>query len=158
MGKNHVIGSNNQMPWHLPKDLKHFKETTMNHTIIMGRKTFESIGRALPKRKNVVLTRNKTINLPSNVDIIDDFDTIIKWHENRPEDEFFVIGGGSIYKQILPHAHRMYITCIDEEFTGDTFFPTFDKKEWTLTEKTKGPRDENNDYDYYFLQYDRLDG
>src|SRR5690625_4410899 len=118
MDKNRVIGYQNTMPWHLPRDLKFFKETTTGHTIIMGRKTFESIGRPLPKRKNVVLTRSK-VDFPKSVEVIHDIKTIYQWNDDHPDEEFFVIGGGHLYEQVIPFANRMYITKINEEFKGD---------------------------------------
>lgn len=156
MGRNRVIGNNNKMPWHLPRDLQHFKETTIGHTIIMGRKTFESIGRPLPNRKNIVITTNEQIHLPETVEKINDIQTVLNWNQDHPDEEYFIIGGGMIYKQMLPYADRLHITLIDHDFQGDTFFPDFDRKVWNLTKKTKGEKNDKNPYDYYFLQYDRL--
>jgi len=155
MGRNHVIGLNNDMPWHLPKDLKFFKEKTVNHTIVMGRKTYNSIGRILPQRKHVILTKSKHISFPKEVEVMHDISQIQELAKNNPNDELFVIGGGNIFEQILPIADRMYITLIDEKFEGDVFFPEFSNNEWTLTSKKQGVKDQENPYDYYFLQYDR---
>lgn len=154
MGKNHVIGFENDMPWHLPGDLKYFKEKTTGQTIIMGRKTFDSIGKILPNRRNVVLTRQET-DFPDGIEVIQNIDLIYQWNQENPNDEFFVIGGGNLYEQVLPYADRMYITEIDESFHGDTYFPAFQSHEWELTSKVKGKKNEKNPYDYYFLQYDR---
>lgn len=154
MGKNHVIGFENDMPWHLPEDLKYFKEKTTGQTIIMGRKTFDSIGRVLPNRRNVVLTRQET-DFPDGVEVIQDIDKIYQWNQENPDQEFFVIGGGNLYEQVLPYADRMYITEIDESFHGDTFFPTFQRTEWELTSKVKGKKSDRHSYHYSFLQYDR---
>lgn len=154
MDKNHVIGLENDLPWHIPNDLKFFKQKTTNQTIIMGRKTHESIGRPLPNRKNIVLTKQKD-EYPSHVDIIHDIETIKTYSENDPAEEFFVIGGANVFRQVLPFADRMYITLIDESFTGDTYFPAFPQCEWILKTKEKGEKNEKNPYDYYFLQYDR---
>ncbi|HLQ98518.1 MAG TPA: dihydrofolate reductase [Candidatus Dormibacteraeota bacterium] len=154
MGKNRVIGFENDMPWHLPEDLKYFKEKTIDQTIIMGRKTFDSIGRALPNRRNIVLTK-KSIDFPDGIEVIRDIENIYQWNKEKPDQEFFVIGGGNLYKQVLPFASRMYITEIDQSFEGDTYFPTFDEDEWTLTSKLKGKKNDRNPYDYHFLQYDR---
>jgi len=154
MGKNHVIGFENDMPWHLPEDLKYFKEKTTGRTIIMGRKTYDSIGRVLPNRRSVVLTRQK-LNFPKEIEVIQDIKQIYQWNKANPNQELFVIGGGNLYNQVLPYADRMYITEIDENFEGDTFFPTFEANEWTLTSKVKGERNNDNPYEYYFLQYDR---
>ncbi|MEJ8765130.1 dihydrofolate reductase [Oceanobacillus sp. HCA-5259] len=154
MDRNHVIGSDNDLPWHLPDDLRYFKETTTGHTIIMGRKTFESIGRVLPNRKHVVLTRGN-YEFPEEVEVIHDLEPIKTWNDDNPQEEYFVIGGGDIFKQVLPFADRLYITWIDEDFAGDTFFPSISLDEWELTGKTKGKKDEKNPYDYYYLVYER---
>lgn len=154
MDKNRVIGFNNDLPWHLPKDLKFFKEKTTGNTIIMGRKTFDSIGRVLPKRENVVLTKSET-DFPEKVRIVNNIETIKGWNAANPEKEYFIIGGAAVFEQVLHIADRMYMTMIDEAFQGDTFFPDFHEEEWNLTSKIKGEKDDNNPYDYYFLQYDR---
>src|SRR5699024_4030041 len=121
MDRNNVIGYNNDMPWHLPNDLKYFKETTTNQTIIMGRKTYESIGRALPNRRNIVLTRSQN-NFPDDIELIHDLEDIRKLSDAQPDEEFFVIGGGHLYKQVLPFADKLYIIEIDAEFKDDTYF------------------------------------
>src|SRR5690625_2433710 len=154
MGANNVIGYENDMPWHLPRDLKFFKETTTGHTIIMGRKTFDSIGRPLPNRKNVVLTRQEN-DFPNEVEVIHNLETVFNWNQKYPEEEFIIIGGGELYKQVLPYVDRMYITKINENFKGDTYFPKIQENDWIITNKEKGIKDEKNPYDYYFLQYDR---
>lgn len=154
MDKNKTIGRNNDLPWRLPNDLKFFKEKSTGNTIIMGRKTYESMGAPLPNRKNVVLTK-KQMDFPDEVEVIDDVDTIYEWNKTNPEKELFVIGGANIFEQVLPHADRMYITWIDEAFDGDTFFPSYSASDWELTSKEKGEKNEKNPYDYYFLQYDR---
>ncbi|MBU5466638.1 dihydrofolate reductase [Virgibacillus sp. MSJ-26] len=155
MDQNRVIGLNNDMPWHLPKDLKFFKQKTVGHTIVMGRKTFNSIGRVLPNRKHVILTRNKNVTFPEGVEVIYDISGIKDLDNNHPNDELFVIGGGKVFEQVLPIADRMYVTLIDETFEGDVYFPNFSEEEWTLTSKVAGEKDEKNPYDYFFLQYDR---
>lgn len=155
MDKNQVIGLNGDMPWHLPNDLKYFKEKTMNNTIIMGRKTFESLGRVLPNRHHVVVTRNRNITLPKEVDVIYDTKEIFELNKNNLGKETFVIGGGKVFEQILPNADRLYITLIDEEFNGDVYFPAFNKENWKLTSDIKGIKDEENPYNYHYLQYDR---
>ncbi len=154
MDRNNLIGRDNDLPWHLPKDLRFFKEKTLGQTIIMGRKTFESIGYPLPKRQNVVITSNT--ELPKGVTCISDVATIKNWNESNPDKEYFVIGGGRLFEQVLPFADRMYITLIDEAFTGDTYFPTYSQEEWKETSKVKGEKNETNPYDYYFMQYDRV--
>lgn len=154
MDRNHVIGLNNGMPWHLPIDLRFFKEKTTGNTIIMGSKTFNSIGIALPNRENVVLTRSQT-DFPESVKVIDNLQTILEWNSAYPTKEYFIIGGGNIFEQVIDIADRMYITWIDQSFSGDTYFPNFSQDDWHLTSKVKGEKNETNPYDYYFLQYDR---
>ncbi|WP_174613558.1 dihydrofolate reductase [Virgibacillus ihumii] len=154
MDKNKTIGLNNDLPWHIPNDLKFFKEKSTGNTIIMGRKTYESMGGPLPNRNNVVLTK-KQMDFPDEVEVINNLDTIYDWNNDYPDKELFVIGGANIFKQVMPYADRMYITWIDEAFNGDTFFPEFSDTDWKLTSKEKGEKNEKNPYDYYFLQYDR---
>ncbi|MFD2760816.1 dihydrofolate reductase [Lentibacillus juripiscarius] len=155
MDRNRVIGSQNDLPWHLPNDLKFFKQKTTGNTIFMGRKTFEAIGKPLPNRENIVMTRQQS-SFPEGVDAIHTIDAVLERNEERPDEELFVIGGANIFRQFLPHADRMYITLIDEAFTGDTYFPAFAEDNWQLTVKEKGVQNEKNPYDYYFLQYDRM--
>ncbi|SDJ68443.1 dihydrofolate reductase [Sediminibacillus albus] len=152
-----VIGYKNDLPWRLPNDLKFFKRLTTSHCVIMGRKTFESMNGPLPNRKNVILTRDEEYH-PEGCEVIHSIDTIVDWSKANPEEEYFVIGGGDIFEQILPFSDRMYMTLIDEEFPGDTYFPMFDESEWSLTRKEKGEKNEKNPYDYYFIQYDRKSG
>lgn len=154
MDENRVIGHQNKLPWHIPRDLQYFKQLTLGHTIIMGRKTYESIGRPLPQRRNVVLTR-QDMSFPEGVEVIHDLDTLYEWEKANPDEEYFVIGGGNLFNQVIEHADRMYITLIKHPFKGDTFFPEFNEADWTLTHKEKGIKDEQNPYDYYFLTYDR---
>src|SRR5690625_2459203 len=136
MGANNVIGYENDMPWHLPKDLKFFRETTTGHTVIMGRKTYESIGKPLPNRKNIVLTRSET-NFPEGVEVMNDIKAIYELNAQQPYEEIFIIVCGKSYKQVMPLADRMYITEIYYTFDVDTFFSKFSEKEWTLTNKLK---------------------
>ncbi|HLQ71427.1 MAG TPA: dihydrofolate reductase [Bacillota bacterium] len=155
MDNNRVIGLNNDLPWHLPNDLKFFKQKTTNQTIIMGRKTYESIGKPLPNRKNIVLTNKEAHDFPGEIDIIRNIEMIMELSKQQPDKELFVIGGANVIKQVLPFADRMYITWIDDIFEGDTFFPAFSNADWKLVKKEKGEKNERNPYDYYFLQYDR---
>lgn len=159
MDKNNVIGRSkqNDMPWHLPNDLQHFKRKTTGHTIIMGRKTFESLGRVLPNRTHVVLTRTH-YDAPDGVIVMHDINELLQFVKNNEteEEEFFVIGGGNLFTQLLPYIDRMYITHIDESFVGDVTFPTFDETEWKKVSCEKGVKDDKNPYDYYFLTYERI--
>lgn len=153
VAKNNVIGKDNKLIWHLPEDLKRFKKLTTGHTIIMGRKTFESLGRVLPNRKHIVLCNDANLTIEDeNVEIIDD----IKLLENyiNSEEENFVIGGATIYKLLMPYANKMYITKINQEFEGDVYFPEI-KEEWKIIEQQKGIRNEENPFDYEYVTYIR---
>lgn len=132
MSKNHVIGINNTLPWHLPEDLQHFKQLTMGHTIIMGRKTFESIGRALPGRTNLVISRNG-YPAPTNCTVVDSIAAAIQFCAN--EDEVFFIGGAQIYQQAISYADKLYLTEIDTEMEGDAHFPDFSPTVWIETDR-----------------------
>lgn len=153
MDKNSVIGKNNQLPWHLPADLAFFKKVTMGKPIVMGRKTHESIGRVLPGRDNIILTRNKDYKAEGCI-IIHHIDEISSFIKNKG-DEVCIIGGAEIFKEVLPIADRLYLTIIDHEFEGDTYFPSFNESDWEVFSKEKGPKDEKNRYDYYFMIYER---
>src|SRR3989338_76457 len=123
IARNGVIGNKGQLPWHLSEDLKHFKATTMGHPILMGRKTFESIGKALPGRENIVLTTDRNFKV-AGVTILHNWKEVLA----RRDEELFVIGGSKIYTLALPHANKLYLTQIDQDFEGDTYFPTIDLK------------------------------
>lgn len=152
MSKNRVIGKNNDLPWHLPADLAYFKRTTMHHTIVMGRKTHESIGRALPGRRNIVVTTKKNYRA-EGCEIVHSVDEAMKL---LPEDdEVFVIGGSQLFKAFYPFAERLYVTYIDEEFAGDTFFPEIDESEWKRISTERGEKNEKNPYDYFYIVYER---
>lgn len=155
MGQEQIIGSDNGMPWHLPNDLQFFKKKTTGQTIVMGRKTFDSIDKVLPKRQNYVVTSQVSPNFPEGVGVLHDLEMIKHWNEKHPDEELFVIGGSKIFEQVIDIADRMYITFIDYKFTGDTKFPIFTMDEWSLTSNAAGERNDKNPYDYYFLQYDR---
>ena len=120
--KNRLIGGDNKLLWHLPEDLKNFKKLTLNSTVIMGRKTFESIGKPLPKRLNVVLTKDKDFR-PENCLIFDRIEDVVKQFAEEPQ--VFVIGGGEIYKQFFPYIQRIYVSLVDGEYQGDTYFPEY---------------------------------
>ncbi|MBR0583177.1 type 3 dihydrofolate reductase [Bacillus altitudinis MN12] len=154
-GKDRVIGKDNQMPWHLPADLAYFKKVTSGHTIVMGRKTFESIGRALPNRRNIVLTTSSSFQAEGCevVHSIDDILTIAK-----TEEELLIIGGSKLYEEMMLYADRLYITHIHHSFEGDRFFPYYDEDDWTVVSREKGHRDEKNPYNYEFVVYDRKEG
>lgn len=149
MDKNRLIGDNNKLPWNLPLDLAYFKKVTMGSTIIMGRKTFESIGRPLPERQNVIITRNKDY-FKEGCQVCHSIEEALAFGIN---DEAFIIGGAEVYSKFLPYVDKLYITLIEENFTGDTYFPQIESDKWVLTSKMKGERNEKNPYNYYFLIY-----
>lgn len=152
VAKNSVIGKKGSgLLWHLPADLRHFKELTMSHSIVMGRKTHESIGRALPGRKNIVITRQEDYSAPGCVVAGSLKEALAK----AEGDEVFIIGGGEIYEQALSLADKLYVTRIDENFDGDVFFPEIDEKVWELIERKEGTVDEKNKYPHAFLTYRR---
>lgn len=150
--RNDVIGYQNAMPWHIPAELKYFKEVTTNHTVIMGKNTLLSIGKALPNRRNIVLTTNPTF-IFENVEVFHSMEELLSIIQN--EEEVFVIGGRSLYEQFLPLATKLYITDIDEEFVGDTYFPSVCWADFQLMNEVKGPKDSKNNYDYFFKIYER---
>jgi dihydrofolate reductase len=152
MGNNGVLGYKNSMPWHLPADLLHFKKITLNHAVIMGRKTFESIGKALPNRRNMVLSRQRDYTA-DNIEVIDSFPAAIKLFGNNKR--VMIIGGATIYEQALPHCDTMILTQIHADFTGDTFFPQWNQDEWRLVSEDKHYADQQNPYDYSFLNYEK---
>jgi dihydrofolate reductase len=154
MDQNRLIGSNNQLPWHLPEDLKFFKRITMGHPIVMGRKTYQSIGKVLPGRENIVITRVTGFDA-KGCTILHSIEELLTY-SNLLNEEIFVIGGAEIFQQTFPYADRLYITFIAEEFAGDTYFPPFEEQEWSLTSAVKGIKDEKNPYEYEFRVYDRV--
>lgn len=153
MDENRVIGYHNQLPWRLPEDLKFFKRVTMGHPIMMGRKTYESIGRPLPGRENIVITRDEAYH-PDGCTVMNSIEKFQGFAEGK-EEEIFVIGGAEIFKEVLPYADKLYLTMIHHQFEGDTFFPVFDIDKWELESREIGPKDEKNPYDYEFLIYKR---
>ena len=153
--KNNVIGKNNTLIWHIPDDLKRFKQLTTGHTIIMGRKTFESLGRVLPNRHHVVLCKNTKLNInDENVEIINDISMLEKYIKDSEEN--FVIGGATIYKQLMSKCSKMYITEINKDFEGDVLFPEIDENEWKIVKREKGPKDEENSFDYEYVTYEKI--
>lgn len=150
--RNKTIGKDNRLPWRIPNDLAYFKRLTTGKTVVMGRKTFKSIGRPLPNRTNIVLSRDKDFEF-EGVKKLDSLEKIVQLGQGT-EDEMFIIGGDSIYKQALPFVQKLYITFIDENFDGDTFFPEFESSKWKLVSEEKGEKNEKNPYDYYFRVYE----
>ena len=152
--KNNIIGKDNKLLWKLPADLQRFKELTTGHTIIMGRKTFESLGRVLPNRKHIVFTQNPDFKVnDENVQVVHSMLEVQEYIES--EEECFVIGGAMIYNLLMPYVNKMYITQIDKDFEGDAFFPRIDETKWKEVEREKGVKDENNNLDYEFITYEK---
>ena len=133
LGRNHVIGRDGGMPWHLPEDLRRFKALTLGHPLVMGRRTFDSIGRPLPGRRTIVITRSVSWTHPE-VETAHSLADAISLA--GPADEVFIVGGGEIYRQALPWAHRMVLTEVDAEPDGDTTFPSWDADVWHVTERS----------------------
>lgn len=153
MAANRVIGKDNDMPWHLPADLKHFKSVTMGKPIIMGRKTYQSIGRALPGRRNIVLTRDPQFNVP-DADVVAGPQQAMALVADC--DEVMVIGGGMVYQQFLPYADYLYLTFIQAEIEGDTQFPDYTQAaNWQEASRIIYPMDENNPCDLHFVTLKR---
>ncbi|OPJ57807.1 dihydrofolate reductase [Clostridium oryzae] len=151
IGKNRVIGKNGGLIWHISKDLKHFKEITMGKTIIMGRKTFESLPGVLKNRKHIVLTKNKDYSINhDSVEIINDAQSILKYQDSA--EEVFIIGGAEIYKKFLPFCKRMYLTIINEEAQGDAYFPEFNVEDYTVISEEQ---DEENGINFKFVTLDK---
>lgn len=151
MDRNRAIGINNKLPWHLPADLKFFKTVTMGHPILMGRKTYDSIGKPLPGRRNVILTQNVQFHA-EGCEIVHSVEEAV---EQFRDEELFVIGGAEIFRLMASEADRMYITSIDYEFEADTYFSEMDMSAWTLISSEQGEQNEKNPYVYHFQIYDR---
>ena len=154
ISENYVIGKENKLLWHLPEDLKRFKELTTGHTIIMGRKTFESLGKILPNRKHIVITRDENYKIENeNVEIVNDINEIDRYVNSNEEN--FVIGGAIIYSQLIKKAKKMYITKIYKKFEGDAYFPKINEEEWKIVERKTGFKDQKNPYNYEYVTYIR---
>lgn len=152
MASNRAIGIRNTLPWHLPEDLKRFKALTMGHHIVMGRKTYDSIGKPLPGRDTVIVTRNADYAVPGCL-AVNSLDAALT--VSHGDDEVFFVGGAELYRQALPIAHRIYLTEIQRVFDGDAFFPEFDKSHWIETARAKQRIDDANGFEYHFVTYDR---
>jgi len=137
MTPDRVIGLNGDMPWHIPEDLKHFRRVTMGHTIIMGRKTHESIGRALPRRQNIVITRNKDARF-EGCTVAHSLEEAIQLARDTGDDEPRVIGGGTIYTLALPIATKLFLSEVELDVEGDTYFPSFERADWTEVASKQG--------------------
>jgi dihydrofolate reductase len=151
MDENRLIGSNNDLPWHLPADLQRVKQLTTGHSIILGRKNYESIGRPLPGRKNIVITRNPGFEAPGCV-VVNSIEAAL---EAAAGDDVFIFGGARIYEQMFDLAERMYLTKIHATFKGDTWFPEYDSTDWQEIEHQDFNADQKNPYDYSFITLEK---
>lgn len=148
--ENNGIGKNNQLPWHLPADLKHFKTLTTGHPIIMGRKTFDSIGKPLPNRQNIIISRQTDLKI-EGAEVVHSLEGAIELCKNK--EEVFIIGGSQVFKQALPLAHKLYLTIIYHLFNADTYFPEIDTDRWVEEERVAHEPDEINIYRFTFITY-----
>lgn len=154
MSENHVIGVDNQLPWHLPSDLQHFKSLTTGHPILMGRKTYESIGRPLPNRTNIVITRDASFSAPGCV-VVTSIGEAIAHAKAKNSPEIFIIGGAEVYKQLLPVIQRIYLTVVHDEFEGDAFFPDLDSRVWKQVKREAHEADDKNEFPFSFITLER---
>lgn len=153
MDKNRLIGVNNQLPWHLPADLAYFKRTTLGKPVLMGRKTYESIGRPLPGRTNLVLTRNDDYK-PEGIISVSSLDEAIS--RIADAEELVIMGGSSVYEMLLPEVERMYLTYVQAEFEGDAWFPEFEDSDWKEVSAEEHYPDEKNNYACRFVTLERF--
>lgn len=153
--KNNVIGKDNDIPWYLPADLQYFKKITLNHHIIMGKNCYLSIGKPLPKRTNVILTRDPFF-ISSNCIAAHSINEALEIAYDNGEEEVFIIGGGTIYAQTMDLWDKLYFTEVDIKVEGDIYFPKLDLKEWKLISEEPHDKDEKNKYNYNFKTYERI--
>jgi len=151
MDKNRLIGSDNGLPWHLPADFKHFKEVTLGKPVLMGRKTFESIGRPLPGRKNIVISRSGFS--ADGIDVVDSIDSGLELVEDV--EEVMIIGGANIYEQMISRAEKMYLTFVDADCKGDAWFPEINQLEWDILDQKNFKADEKNNFNFSVVAYQR---
>jgi len=154
VSENNVIGNRGELPWKLPNDLKHFKDVTVGHPIIMGRKTYESIGRVLPDRLNIIISRQEDYEVKDAV-VVHSFEEALKRCEYEETGEVCVIGGGEIYKQALPFVNRIHLTRVHTDIEGDTVFPELFDGDWKQLNCEEHKADDKHAYDYSFLEYVR---
>lgn len=155
MDENRIIGKDNTLPWYLPADLQYFKKVTMGHPILMGRKTYESIGKPLPGRENIILTRNADYQ-QEGITVISNMKEAVAYADALDE-EVFVIGGAEIFQQLISDCKRLYITQIHHSFEGDTYFPELNMSKWQTVSKTTGIVDEKNKYPHEFIVLERIE-
>ncbi|AKQ44898.1 hypothetical protein TH63_03505 [Rufibacter radiotolerans] len=157
ISENRVIGKDNQLIWHLPEDLKHFKKLTMGHPMIMGRKTFEAIGKPLPGRTTVIVTRQPEYQAPEGGLVATSLEEALQ-QSLALDEQVLVIGGGEIYQQALPLAEVVYLTLVHESFDGDVFFPELDTEVWEVTDQEEHLADEKHAYPFTFFTFRRKAG
>lgn len=148
--RNRAIGKDNKLPWHIPEDLKRFKEITSGHPIIMGRKTFKSIGRPLPNRTNIIITRDANYQMEKCV-IVNSIEKAIQEASQLEQEEIFIIGGGEIFKQALPYVDKLYLTIVKGPIDGDVFFPEYSAFKTIVKQSSHA----SNGYEYDFLELAR---
>lgn len=154
IAENNALGKNNQLIWHLPADLKRFKKTTLNHVVIMGRKTFESLGKPLPNRTNILITRDKNYKAEGCVVVNSLKEALVT--AAKEDENPFILGGAEIYKQALPFTDKLDVTFVHHQFHADVFFPEIDIKVWKETSREDLKADEHNKYDYSFVTFERI--
>lgn len=152
VSSNNAIGKDNQLLWHLPNDLRFFKRITTGHSIIMGRKTFESIGKPLPNRRNIILSTRNSLDVPG-IEVVRSIKAALELAAT--EETVFVIGGAEIYKQFLPMAQEVYLTKVDVELDGDAFFPKLNEDDWEIISHQEHSQDEKHPYSYAFVHMER---
>lgn len=150
LGKNRELGKDNELIWHLPNDLKRFKKVTSSHAIIMGRKTFESLGKPLPNRTNIVITRNKNYKAQGAI-VVNSIEEAL--HTVKDDNSTFIIGGAEIYKLAMPLADKLDLTFVDAELNADAFFPEIDRNIWKETSREDFSADEKHKYNYSFVTF-----
>ncbi|MFB9330422.1 dihydrofolate reductase [Paenibacillus aurantiacus] len=156
MARNRAIGLDNKLLWRLPSEMAHFKQTTMGKTVLMGRKTFESLGRPLPNRRNVVLSREMA-QAPEGCELVRSVEEALRNYNNGVYGEdLMVIGGANIYAQLLPFTHTIVLTEVEADFEADAFFPALSEHEWKVSSRDCRSADEKNAYDFCILTYDRM--
>jgi len=155
ISKNNVIGNENKLPWNIPEDLKRFKELTSNNWIVMGRKTFDSIGRPLPNRTNIVLSENKNLKIDS-AEVFNSPKEVIEYYKsNSDQKDLFIIGGTYIYELFLEYCEYLFITHVDKKYSGDAFFPKIDWNEWKLINE-ESRYDDDEKVNFYFRDFKRI--
>ncbi|MBW2272349.1 MAG: dihydrofolate reductase [Deltaproteobacteria bacterium] len=155
VSENGVIGRKGELPWHLPAELRHVKRLTTGHTLIMGRKTYESIGRPLPERTSIVITHAPDYAAAAGVIVVPDFEAALAAAQKRGESEAFVFGGEAVYALALPRADRLYLTRVHTHVAGDAFFPALEKAHWKLVDEERHAADERHAHAFTFQTFDR---